>query len=183
MSVGDRRLLRCTSPADGFANEKSGPLMLFTPAWVVASITRLTIVAAVVIDRDSLAAQRLIRCLGPFGPTRIPLQLVLIDSVRIPDAGTPRPRTASTMAFRRRFAADSAAADVGAERVSDSDRDATSGITITDPWPFTVSAPDVDASSSAAGAKLSDIRATTAAIRACAGNPLDQLTEPRELYT
>src|ERR1700748_791320 len=122
------------SPADGVANEKSGPSIVVAPACVGASITRPTIAAVEVIDSDSLARQRRTRCLCPFGPTRIVPQVVLIDSVWIPDAGTPKPRTAWTIALTRRLAADNAGADVAAKRVTDSDSDATSGVTITDPW-------------------------------------------------
>ena len=109
-------------------------------------MTRPTIAAIEVIDNDSLAVQRLIRCLCPFGPTRILAQLVLIDSVWIPDAGTPTPRTAWTIAPTRRFAADSAGADVAAKRVTDSESDATFGVSITDPWPATVSVAGVEVS-------------------------------------
>jgi hypothetical protein len=135
-----------------------------------------------VIDNDSLALQRLIECLCPFGPTRILAQVVLIDSVWIPDAGTPSPRTAWTIASTRAFADDSAGADVEAKRVTDNESDATSGVIITDPWPSTVSVSGVDVSASAAGAKPSEISATTAAVRAYTGNPFDRAGRVRNLY-
>src|ERR1700722_14661676 len=97
-----------TSPADGFENEKSGPLMLLAPAWMAASMTVPTIAAGDVIDIDSLAVPRRISRLWGLGPTRILPQLVSTDSVWIPDAGTPAPRTAPTIAATRRFVADSA---------------------------------------------------------------------------
>src|ERR1700759_640009 len=109
------------SPADGLANKKPGPSIVVAPAWVAASMTRPTIAAVEVIDNDSLAAQRLIRCLCPFGPTRIRQQVVLIDSVWIPDAAPPTPRTAWTIAATRRFAAESAGGEVAAKRVTDSE--------------------------------------------------------------
>jgi hypothetical protein len=85
------------SPADGLANEKSGPLIVLAPARVAASITCPTIAAVEVIDNDSPAVQRLMKCRWPRGPTRIRPQFALIDSVWIPDAGRPAPRTAPTI--------------------------------------------------------------------------------------
>jgi hypothetical protein len=86
-----------------------------------------------VIDRDSLAVQRRISCLCFFAPTRTLPQDVLMDWVWIPDGGTPRSRIAPTIAPTLRFAADNAGGDVEAERVTDSDIEATSGVTIIDP--------------------------------------------------
>jgi hypothetical protein len=108
--------------------------------------------------------------------------LVSIDPVWIADAGTPTPRTARTIASTVRFAADKAGADLEAERVTDTDSDARSGVIITDPWPSTLSVSGVDGDASAAGAKLSQIRTTPAAVRACTETPFDRLTTSPKQY-
>src|ERR1700689_3693633 len=88
---------------------------------------------------------------------------------------------ACTIASTVRFAADKAGVDVGAERVTDTDSDAWSGVIITDPWPSTLSVCGVDVAASAAGAKLSQMMTTPAAVRACTTTPFDRLTTSPKL--
>src|SRR5450755_886689 len=85
-----------------------------------------------------------------------------MELVWIPAFGTPAARMAATIAPTRRFAADSATADLAADRATDTDNDATSGVTITDPGPSTLSVDGEVASAAAADAKISDKTATTA---------------------
>src|ERR1700735_3046152 len=79
---------------------------------------------------------------------------------------------ACTIASTVRFAADKAGVDVGAERVTDTDSDAWSGVIITEPWPSTVSVCGVGVAASAAGATLSQMRTTPAAVRTYTENSL-----------
>ena len=65
--------------------------MLLAPSRVAASTTLPASAAVDVIDSDSLAVQRLISRLWCLGPTRILPQLVLTDSVWIPEAWSIRP--------------------------------------------------------------------------------------------
>jgi hypothetical protein len=94
-----------------------------------------------------------------------------MEFVWIPAFGTPSARMAATIAPTVRFAADSATADVAADRATDTDNDATSGVTITDPDPSTVSVDGEVASAPAADAKISDKTATRAGIRTGIGLP------------
>src|SRR5450755_3851677 len=88
-----------------------------------------------------------------------------MEFVWIPAFGTPAARMAATIAPTLRFAADSATADLAADRATDTDNDATSGVTITDPDPSTLSVDGEVASAAAADAQISDKTATTTAIR------------------
>jgi len=94
-----------------------------------------------------------------------------MESVWIPTAGTPAARTAETIAATLRFAADSAAEDLAADRATDNDNDATFGVTITDPDPSTLRVDGVLASAAAADGTISDRAATAAAIRTGIGTP------------
>src|SRR5450432_602182 len=88
-----------------------------------------------------------------------------MEFVWIPAFGTPAARMAATIAPTLRLAADSATADLVADRATETDNDATSGVTITDPDPSTLSVNGEVGSGTAADAKISDKPAATAEIR------------------